>query len=823
MLAGIVAIATTAALVPSPAAYAQAVSCVGDCNGDGSVGVDEITVMINIALDSQPVSACPAGDPDGSGEITVDRILAAVGNALNECPALPNTATATETSTAVPPSPTPTEPLPPSPTSTEPLATASITPLPTATAAPSLPAAGAGLVGAITSVQIGPDPAGQIAVTFTLTDAKGNPITPQSASTTDPQRARVRLTIAHVENYSGGGDLETELSRYVNDINTTRPAYDSGGTLQTLNALTGLYRYTFKTQLPAGFDPSQTYTVGLQVDRTFGGVQLSANPIYDTVPAGGTPQIRAASTTAQCNTCHEPLILHGNRRELRLCTLCHTEAAVDTKGTSIDLRNMIHKIHRGKELPSVVNGAPGAFYGIFSNFSQQYVKFAEKDAAGKVTGVGFPRPIQDCAVCHSDGPTAASHRTLPSAAACVACHDDVNPSMETTAAGPAGTNHFQGRAFADGDCTFCHTAASDKELDISVPGAHVVPERSAQLSGLNLAITGVTNHQAGQAPVIAFRVTDNAGNALRSLSGLNRVGFAIAGPTTDYATVFAPTAFGGGATGTLAGPDDTGIFQYTPTTPIPATAKGTWSIGAEARRSVTLAAVDPIEPKTVNEAAVNPVVTFSVDGSTGLARRSVVDDQKCGVCHGEFSKGFSIHGNLRNQIEYCVVCHNPNASDVARRRRDSVAVAAGDDTASIDFKVMIHKIHSGENLEQKPYLIYGFGAAPLNYSILDFSDVLYPGDRRNCSKCHAGNSYLVPPYPGAALGTQHAHLDPTTGNEVIDGHTGPITSVCTSCHDSEDAVAHAETQTASNGAEACAVCHEEGRAFPVSMLHAGRN
>jgi OmcA/MtrC family decaheme c-type cytochrome len=240
---------------------------------------------------------------------------------------------------------------------------------------------------------------------------------------------------------------------------------------------------------------------------------------------------------------------------------------------------------------------------------------------------------------------------------------------------------------------------------------------------------------------------------------------------------------------------------------------------------VQLATVVPISAKTATEAAVNTVVTFTVDDSTALARRVVVEDQNCGACHGEFSKDFSIHGNLRNQTQYCVMCHNPNHSDAARRRRDADAVARGEQTASVDFKRMIHKIHTGEELEQKPYLIYGFGAAPpqgTGYTIHDFAEVRFPGDRRICTTCHALGTYLLPPYPGTALGTRVAHLDPATGDEVEDGRLGAIRSVCTTCHDGTDAVAHAETMTAASGDEACAVCHEEGRAFPVSELHAGR-
>jgi OmcA/MtrC family decaheme c-type cytochrome len=688
-------------------------------------------------------------------------------------------------------------------------------PTPTPTVGPVGPQAGAGLVSEITGASIASDPAGQVSVTFTLTDGAGVPLAPSLAATQNPQQARVRFTIAHLEEYSGGGDLGNTFSRYVNDVNETRPAYDSMGMLETVDAAAGLYRYVFRTML-ADVDSSRTYAIGLQVDRTFQGQQLSANPVFDFVPDGGTPVIREGSTTAQCNSCHAPLILHGNRREVRLCTLCHTEAGVDEMGRSIDMRVMIHKIHAGRDLPSVADGPPGSTYAIFSSFARQDVVFAEKHADGSVTGVGFPRPLEECAVCHTDGATAAFHQQKSSTAACTSCHDDVNPSTVTTSAGPPGTNHRPG-GYADGQCSACHAAAQNQEFDISVPGAHVIPERSTQLAGLNVAITNVANHGAGQMPTISFAVTDDAGNPLRDLSGLNRVGFVISGPTTDYASQLTLTAVGGGASGTLTGPDAAGVFQYTPATAIPANATGTWAVGAEARRNVELT-----EDIAVQEAAANPVVTFTVGAGTALARRVVVEDQKCAACHGEFSKGFSIHGNLRNQIEYCVLCHNANESDAARRRRDMEAVAAGDATATIDFKVMIHKIHRGEELENHPYIIYGFGLAPQNFTKHDFAEVLFPGDLRDCETCHAAGSYLLPPFPGTALATELTHLDPMTGDEVVDGHLGPITAVCTSCHDGDEAGAHAETQTAGDGSEACAVCHAEGRPFPVSELHAGR-
>ena len=45
---------------PTPVPTATPVPCVGDCNGDGEVTVDELLTMVNIALGNLPVTACPA-------------------------------------------------------------------------------------------------------------------------------------------------------------------------------------------------------------------------------------------------------------------------------------------------------------------------------------------------------------------------------------------------------------------------------------------------------------------------------------------------------------------------------------------------------------------------------------------------------------------------------------------------------------------------------------------------------------------------------------------------------------------------------------------
>jgi hypothetical protein len=67
------------------APHAETQGCVGDCGGDGAVTVNELLVMVNVALGTADVSQCAAGDTNGDGTITINEILTAVNNALGSC------------------------------------------------------------------------------------------------------------------------------------------------------------------------------------------------------------------------------------------------------------------------------------------------------------------------------------------------------------------------------------------------------------------------------------------------------------------------------------------------------------------------------------------------------------------------------------------------------------------------------------------------------------------------------------------------------------------------------------------------------------------
>ena len=317
---------------------------------------------------------------------------------------------------------------------------------------------------------------------------------------------------------------------------------------------------------------------------------------------------------------------------------------------------------------------------------------------------------------------------------------------------------------------------------------------------------------------LRFRVADGDGAPLASLAGLT-VALATSGPTSDLGGASPPlvraTLVGNGATGTVTGPDAEGNYAYASSVTLPADASGSWRIGLEMRRAVTLS-----NGETVNEAAQNPVEVFSVDGSLLEDRRTVVAQENCANCHGTFSVDFGIHGNLRNRVEYCVICHNANVTDFGRRR-NAVGVGGDPVNETIAFKHVIHKIHRGEDLMHAPYVIYGFGAPPASFTPHDFAEVLFPGDLRNCDTCHVGDSQLLP-LPAGLLPTLESVVDISSGTavEVATGAIPVVQDACLACHDSDDAAAHAETMTTPSGAEACNVCHEEGSLVAVSEVHA---
>jgi OmcA/MtrC family decaheme c-type cytochrome len=225
---------------------------------------------------------------------------------------------------------------------------------------------------------------------------------------------------------------------------------------------------------------------------------------------------------------------------------------------------------------------------------------------------------------------------------------------------------------------------------------------------------------------------------------------------------------------------------------------------------------------------------FPITGTTATPRRLVVDIAKCNVCHGVLS----LHGNNRtDEPGVCAVCHNPNATDAARRPTTAGVLTGGTDgklEESIDFKTMIHAIHAGQaskgGFRTTGITIYGFGG-----SVNDFSTVVFPGKLNNCTACHTASSYLLAgtwatPTASKILGTtvsSGASTTLSTDNLRI----SPTAAVCSSCHDSASANLHmrdafnggifsaTQATIAAAAEENCSFCHGSGRVLDVKTVH----
>jgi OmcA/MtrC family decaheme c-type cytochrome len=315
------------------------------------------------------------------------------------------------------------------------------------------------------------------------------------------------------------------------------------------------------------------------------------------------------------------------------------------------------------------------------------------------------------------------------------------------------------------------------------------------LKGLTISVANVANFEPGKKPTVAFAIKNGDGTAVDG-SKLTTFAPMIAGGTGSYSKYIRESAVGKAAFDAT-----TGQSVYTFTAAIPADATGTWTITSDTYRNINLKRADGKADIAVREAATNPIKYMSLSASaTATPRRTSVAMTQCNSCHDRLA----LHGDQRLVIEECVICHNPTEGDQARRPADAGA------KESVSFQRMIHRIHTGEELTQE-YTVYGFGSSKNN-----FNEVRYPGDRRNCAKCHVNTaSYTLPVATSA---------EPVTTMRDYFSPQGPGTAACLGCHDNKDAAAHAYLNTTTFGgtqpAEACATCHGTGKEWAAEKVHA---
>jgi OmcA/MtrC family decaheme c-type cytochrome len=505
---------------------------------------------------------------------------------------------------------------------------------------------------------------------------------------------------------------------------------------------------------------------------------------------------RQVVTTAACNQCHGQLRIHGRRVDAQYCTTCHT-SQIDTGGAPGvgNFSVMVHGLHASAQM--------GLNYSI----------------AGLVgADITYPQDVRHCTTCHQ-GTNAAYYKTMPGTAACLGCHTGTKFFPNATGVNPS---HQNGTITAVSDCTPCHSAVG---LDNShaIPGVTAtVPAASLVASDFSYAIQTVTSTAAGQFPVVTFKVnspTDAESNLKTSAywtqttTGNSRLAVDIAWKTGAYTNAGAGIAPITGTSNTngqvisidalakaVAVDAATGVFKVTSTVAIPSAATGgTILVGIEGHPSIPAAStynpgtrIPVLNTVQYCTSAASPLCTMfpvTTTSNKGLAFPTNTADAwvtlaNCNDCH----KQLSLHGNNRQgNLDLCTACHNTEATD--KGRRPAAGGIDGKTQVPIDFKTMIHEIHTAN------IVVYGFGG-----SVNNFDEVTYPMPLSNCQACHTATGYFSPPMSAAGVPTVNGTTTIIGTTSTDNLRTTAWFGTCGSCHASSGpAMAHMRSMGGGTG------------------------
>ncbi len=373
--------------------------------------------------------------------------------------------------------------------------------------------------------------------------------------------------------------------------------------------------------------------------------------------------------------------------------------------------------------------------------------------------------------------------------------------------------------------------------------------------------TGGATVAPGDYPVITFSVTNPMTGAAYDLKadpawttggGVSRLFLQIGWNTKDFTNADSGSNAVGGrgaampipinALGLTPVPNGDGTYDVTSPLPVPVTATGTGQVAMEGHP----AGQDATGAWTVRIPVKSAFRTFPITGTKTVARRKVVTIKKCQGCHRSDGTGaasqLTLHGSNRTEEpQVCVMCHNPNNTDVVYRLATDPKVTVGRyvyPEQSLDFKTLVHGIHaSTTGFRKKPLVVIGFG-----HSIFDASTLhKYPGELRNCVACHIDNGTrgtFELPLGRAVLGsTFDTRSALASGPAIIDtdptddDNISPTAAVCSSCHDEGEEIDHmVQTGGASfrtsqmaldqgTVVERCVECHGPGKKMSVRRVH----
>ncbi len=571
-----------------------------------------------------------------------------------------------------------------------------------------------------------------------------------------------------------------------------------------------------------------------------------------------------------------------------------------------NFNTLIHKIHQGLSL-------------VKDNYHYAGLAFNNKGFSKLGGGQRM------CTTCHDSkiAVTADNYKTLPSRVACGSCHDGItwatgagstlaDKAAATAVGAVLATSGHIGRAQADDSrCALCHTpeynkidhrmenitknnpailaglasfsydiksvsvnAGNDVIIEFGI-NQRIAPSTTDTLVTLVAAAPSVTAPLAGYSGGPSFLLPyAMSQDGITTPVDYNNLGRASSQPRSVSVASLLSTS--SAANGTLV-PSTSNPGYYTAT--IKGSGAGSYPVGAKLR-AVALQGYftqlnAPLDTKggvgSVGRHAISVVKAITGD----VARRTVVDAEKCSNCH-EWFEGHG--GNRVKETQVCVACHVPGLSSSGRGIADSLVNTWTFNAASTkilsdwgfnktlpnaalnfpvttnNFKDMIHGIHAGRE-RVTPFQDARDRASSGVIQLLDFRRMDFPGKLNNCETCHvtAASSEqktynfvpantLLSTYEavdatyaaGIVSGTATPAMAKTSLNtaNVTDRVTTPFAASCVSCHDRAAAKAHitlnggvvngsraAARPTGVEDVESCAVCHGPGREFDTVKLH----
>ena len=214
--------------------------------------------------------------------------------------------------------------------------------------------------------------------------------------------------------------------------------------------------------------------------------------------------------TQACNQCHNPLSSHGgDRRDVALCVpFRHSPQTADDDGASLDMKVMVHEIHRGSSLASLPYQLVGDGQQVFD-----------------YSTVAFPQGLQNCTACHiGKGQPDVWKTDAPTRLVCGSCHDGTYFGQPPAPAGQ--TAHPGGPMADDTQCSVCHPTSGGLA---GVATVHLTDLTNPASPKLALAITNSVDG-GKPTPTVTFTVQVN-GQGVDTSAPSPSLAVTVAGPT----------------------------------------------------------------------------------------------------------------------------------------------------------------------------------------------------------------------------------------------------------------------------------------------------